>query len=722
MDVRQPRPTEISPRSLADESNLVAGLLTLALLLRLPLLASLPPTIGEAESREVVTALSLLAGRWPLLEGLAGLGPGLGDYATALAVGLLGPTSAAVRLPVALAGALAVVPFYLLARTQCRRSAALAGAALLLGSLWALSSARQVSGQTWLVLYALLSAWALTRTTRSSQAWRWYALAGVLAGLALIEPPGGRWLLLGVVTYTVLSTARPERRGERALGAAVLLAAALLTCLVVQWPHPGGPATVLGAAFGASTGEQTLQGRVFNTLRALFLLDGAAVRASDLLPANRSPFDALAGVALLVGLYESARRWRSAALWVTLLAVPLAGNALAGGAALALDEVATALPFVYLIATLGFERVLGLPPARFGVWQVLVLALVPVVVAANTLEYYRWQTDPRPAQSRQVALPAAEVEAWARTQLLALAGGNVGPSLADWQRARGRPAAPVASQSAAPPARPAVAPAGTLEAALLLRLGQPGELVAPRGVAVAPDGDIYVADSGLRQVLRFDPEGRLRGSLGATFVEPYDVEVSAQGDVYVLDSQLAAVLRFDAAGNLTGTLGGKLGAYFPRGLGLDHLNRIYIADTGRDRVLVLSPEGELLGSIEKAALGGEQPTDVAVDAAGNVYVADPLGGRVLKFAPGGQYLLAWGINEASTIDSPHLAVTADGQIVASDPRERRLVLFTPEGKTLGALFGDDDGRLVLPLGVGADPAGHVYVVDKGDGTIKKYAP
>ena len=499
----------------------------------------------------------------------------------------------ALRVPSALAGAAAMVPFYLLARSRCGRPAAVAGTVLLLGALWALSSSRQAGGEAWLVLGALVAVWAATRAEHSEHDWLWYALAGVSCGLVLLAPPGGRWLLVGLAGYvTWRGLARRQHRVAALLGSAILVALALLVVFLTQLPHPGGPATVWQAALLANgAGDQSWLARLLNPLRAVFLLDGGVVVGSELLPVGRSPFDAVTGVALLFGLWVAWRR-RQAGLWLTLLALPLAGNALFGGATVALEEIALALPFAYLLATLGLERFLALPAARFGALQLLALALAPLVLLANGWEYYRWQSDPRGAPA---GLLVREFNPWAQAQLLALAGGSLGPSVADWQRARGQsaaPSAPAAAQPAQPRPRPTVAPASALDWPLVTLLGRPGELVTPRGVAVAPNGDIYVADSGARQVLRFNADGDLQDSLAGQFAEPYDVEVSARGDVYVLDSQLGVVLRFDATGQPTGTLGGSLGAYHPRGLGLDRLNRLYIADTGRDRVLVLSPEGE----------------------------------------------------------------------------------------------------------------------------------
>ena len=76
----------------------------------------------------------------------------------------------------------------------------------------------------------------------------------------------------------------------------------------------------------------------------------------------------------------------------------------------------------------------------------------------------------------------------------------------------------------------------------------------PRGVSVAPDGNLWVADTGLGRVIEVTPDGTLVSTLGekgsdpGQFVEPAAVSQAPDGTVYVADVGNARVQSFDAEG------------------------------------------------------------------------------------------------------------------------------------------------------------------------------
>jgi DNA-binding beta-propeller fold protein YncE len=76
----------------------------------------------------------------------------------------------------------------------------------------------------------------------------------------------------------------------------------------------------------------------------------------------------------------------------------------------------------------------------------------------------------------------------------------------------------------------------------------------PRGASIAPDGNLWVADTGLGRVIKVTPEGALirtlgeRGSDAGQFFEPAGVWEAPGGTVYVADVGNARVQSFDAEG------------------------------------------------------------------------------------------------------------------------------------------------------------------------------
>ena len=124
----------------------------------------------------------------------------------------------------------------------------------------------------------------------------------------------------------------------------------------------------------------------------------------------------------------------------------------------------------------------------------------------------------------------------------------------------------------------------------------------PRGIAVAPDGTVYVADAERHIVRTIGPDGSARGSFGG------------------------------GADGLPSADSGRLDT--PLGVSVDASGNIYVADNGNQRIQWFDPSGAVLGSLalENAAAGGGAPFDVGVDGEGTVHVAVERG--VLRFTGG----------------------------------------------------------------------------------------
>jgi sugar lactone lactonase YvrE len=68
-----------------------------------------------------------------------------------------------------------------------------------------------------------------------------------------------------------------------------------------------------------------------------------------------------------------------------------------------------------------------------------------------------------------------------------------------------------------------------------------GDLVNPRGIALAPDGTAYVVDASTHGVVHLRIDGRRLGSVRHVFYDPYAVAAAPDGSLYVVDT--AAVGR-----------------------------------------------------------------------------------------------------------------------------------------------------------------------------------
>lgn len=102
--------------------------------------------------------------------------------------------------------------------------------------------------------------------------------------------------------------------------------------------------------------------------------------------------------------------------------------------------------------------------------------------------------------------------------------------------------------------------------ALLRSVGGPGgdegEFVAPLGVDVADDGNLYVGDAIRGRYQCFDPNGNLMlavGRIGDTpgsFVRPKHIAIDRENVVFVVDAAFQNVQMFDAEGDLLMYFGG----------------------------------------------------------------------------------------------------------------------------------------------------------------------
>jgi sugar lactone lactonase YvrE len=198
-------------------------------------------------------------------------------------------------------------------------------------------------------------------------------------------------------------------------------------------------------------------------------------------------------------------------------------------------------------------------------------------------------------------------------------------------------------------------------------------LGAPRGVAVAPNGDVYIADTlnnrvrvvehatGLIRTIAGNGAPGVGSALGdggpATLGHlwhPSGLALAPNGDVYVADTGHHRVRRIDAAAGLIATVAGT---GVPGALGdggratLAHLSspmgvavaaegrgvRLYIADTMNDRVRVVNAAGRV-STLRAGPFA--RPTRVVYQASGWVYVKDDSAAGVTTAPAGGAQMEA----------------------------------------------------------------------------------
>jgi sugar lactone lactonase YvrE len=229
-----------------------------------------------------------------------------------------------------------------------------------------------------------------------------------------------------------------------------------------------------------------------------------------------------------------------------------------------------------------------------------------------------------------------------------------------------------------------------LAASVLLRVGAG----APSGgqlafVSVEPNGNLLISDSKRHTVMRFDPSGHLLSEWGPrlgdiTLTEPAGV-VAQNNAFYVLDRGTPRIFRLDATGNVLATLSlESFGTYGLNGLSVDSAGYIYAADTGRNRILVFTPDGALVRMVGRsgADLGGfTQPMMLAFGPDGSFVVADWENSRIERWSAAFEATDAWSIGFRPF----GVAVDQLGRVFVPDTERRRVEAYSPQGVLLGDL-------------------------------------
>ena len=280
---------------------------------------------------------------------------------------------------------------------------------------------------------------------------------------------------------------------------------------------------------------------------------------------------------------------------------------------------------------------------------------------------------------------------------------------------------------------------------------EPGQLGQPRGIAFAPDGSVYISEQRNNRIQHFSPEGQILqtwGSFadlakgeapGGTFYEPWGIAVGPDGTVYVADTWNNRIQSFTPDGKfirmwgVSGTGETPFAFWGPRGLAVDSKGQVYVTDTGNKRVVVFTANGEHVTQF--GASGAEpihlnEPVGLAIDKEGKVYVADTWNQLIQVFVPlpdGKSFVFSrsWEVKAwsgQSVNNKPFIAVDQSNNVFITDPEKFRIIQFNPEG-SLVRVWGDtgeDASSLYQPAGISVDSFGRIWVADADANRIVRY--
>lgn len=284
-------------------------------------------------------------------------------------------------------------------------------------------------------------------------------------------------------------------------------------------------------------------------------------------------------------------------------------------------------------------------------------------------------------------------------------------------------------------------------------------LLQPRAVAVAPNGNRVIADSGNNRIVVVDPGGGEVAVFGSRcvlspdtdqtcvdpdgsgplekgdgqFYEPWGVAVDGDGNIYVSDTWNGRIQVFDPTGkflrkwgyfNSAGDdLADANALYGPRGINFDLAGNLVVADTGNKRIVRYKPDGTFVDQVGGGGVVAgrfDEPTGVATDPRdGSILVADAWNKRIQRFDDKLTFLAEYPVpswESREIYHKPGIAVTTSGDIYVTDPQFYRVFVLGPDGamKAMFGRYGSGANQFGMPNGIAADLPGNAVIVADAD--------
>ncbi len=238
----------------------------------------------------------------------------------------------------------------------------------------------------------------------------------------------------------------------------------------------------------------------------------------------------------------------------------------------------------------------------------------------------------------------------------------------------------------------------------------PGKFFNPRGLSSSlNDLKIFVADTGNNRIQRstdggatwivIASPGTSIGSVNGPQAVAYDEALDTLYIADTLNNRIQMVTSASGvpvfslfAGASIGTAVGQVNQ--PRGIAVDVNGRVYVADTGNNRIQI-NTTGAVGGwSVFSNATAGttvgkmNAPKAIFVSSTDSVYVADTANNRIQKFSGG-----VWSVFMApgttpDTVNAPEgVVVTANGNVFIGDTANNRVQRKSISGSSPGVVVG-----------------------------------
>ncbi len=265
-----------------------------------------------------------------------------------------------------------------------------------------------------------------------------------------------------------------------------------------------------------------------------------------------------------------------------------------------------------------------------------------------------------------------------------------------------------------------------------------GQFKSPRGVVLAPNGNLYVTDEGNNRVQEISPSGGYLAQWGTSgtgngqFKGPRGIAVASNGNIYVPDTGNNRVEEFSSSGAYVtkwGSEGAGNGQFkSPESIAVAPNGNVYVGDTGNDRVQEFSSSGAYIAQWGSEGTGNGQfktLRGIAVAPNGNVYVTDLIADRVQEFTASGGYVTQFGSagsGNGQFVAPDAVAVAPNGTVYVGG-EEGRIQEFTSGGAylTKWGTSGKENGGLRFTDGISIAANGNTYVSDLYNDRVQTFS-
>lgn len=254
---------------------------------------------------------------------------------------------------------------------------------------------------------------------------------------------------------------------------------------------------------------------------------------------------------------------------------------------------------------------------------------------------------------------------------------------------------------------------------------EPELLFGPRAAVVTPDGErVWIADPGGRCLHMFDLARRrylrVRGPESDALLSPVGLALGPENTLLVCDSEAVAIHRFaDADGRWLGRLRLPEDVLRPVAMHYDQVaSELYVVDVIAHDIKVLNVDGSLHRVLGQRGEGpGEFNFPSSIAASGDrLWIADTGNNRVQCVAKSGEPVSSFGqVGDApGDLAMPKgIAIDAAENVYVVDGRFENIQIFDQQGQLL-LFFGEEGtgpGQFWLPGGIFIEPAGRIWVGD-----------